>query len=99
MVGVDASMGAMRSSPERGRRGKGKRRQGARCWGGHGEREGCHGEGLLGATPCSWLLYVCSGSFVRTRKQQEGEEKKEKRKKKMKKWEKFVNMEIFEKIR
>jgi hypothetical protein len=74
MAGVGASMGAMQSLLERGRRGKGKRRQGRGVGGRHGEREG-----LLGATPCSWLLYVCSDSYVRRRKQQEGEEKKENR--------------------
>jgi hypothetical protein len=80
MAGVGASMGAMRSSLQRGRRGKGKRRQGHTAGGDMGRGRGCHGERLLGATRCSWLMYVCSGSYVRRRKQH-GEEKKEKRRK------------------
>jgi hypothetical protein len=40
MAGVGASMGAMQSLLERGRRGKGKRRQGRGVGGRHGEREG-----------------------------------------------------------
>jgi hypothetical protein len=64
-----------------------------------GERGRSWGRGLR---PCWAALFSASTLClcVRRRKQQEGEEKKEKRKKKRrKKWEKFVNMEIFGKIK
>jgi hypothetical protein len=82
MARVGASMGAMGSSPERGRRGKGKRRQEVR----HGEGEGCR-RGHHGCSAC------CSGlqrstCAVHENRKQEGEEEKEEREKKKKSKEK-----------
>jgi hypothetical protein len=66
----------MGSSPERGRRGKGKRRQGA--W--HGEREGCR-RGLLGVAGCSGLL-CCVLHSVREKLNVRKRRRKERRKRK-----------------
>jgi hypothetical protein len=90
MAGVGASMGDMGSSPERGRRGKGKRRQGRAAGGCHGRR-GCHGEGLLGA---SWLLVAerdekTASGKEKKRRRKERRKRKEKEKKKKKIWKKF----------
>jgi hypothetical protein len=84
MAGVGASMGDMGSSPERGRRGKGKRRQGRAAG-------GCHGEGLLGA---SWLLVAereekTARGKEKKRRRKERRKRKEKEKKKKKIWKKF----------
>jgi hypothetical protein len=96
MAGVGDPWPAMGSSPERARRGKGKREGGgAQVWGAmgrgrlqEGAARGRHGEGLQGAVSCSCcfsLLHVfCFYVSVRWRKQQEGEEKKDKRKERMK---------------
>jgi Cys-tRNA synthase (O-phospho-L-seryl-tRNA:Cys-tRNA synthase) len=84
----------MVSSPEKGRRGKGKRRQGAR----HGEREGCK-RGLLGAAGC-WGLLCCVLHSVReklnVRKRiRRKERRKRKGRKTKEKMEKISNMKIF----
>jgi hypothetical protein len=77
----------MGSSPERGRRGKGKRKQGHGLWAAWGATRavgGRHGEGLRAACGC---LVLCSCAVCENRKQ-EGEEEKEEREKKKKRKEK-----------
>jgi hypothetical protein len=69
----------MGSSPERGKRGKGKTERGHRCgapWGGGGLQEGHHGEGLRAAAA------TCVLSVVRERTGREEGEKEEIEKKK-----------------
>jgi hypothetical protein len=83
MGGVGAPWeAAMGSSPERGKRGKEKRRQGA-AWGATRGGEGRHGGyGLLvrALLCCSWSLL-----FVRRRRGGRRKERKKKRKEKKKK--------------
>jgi hypothetical protein len=96
MAGVGAPWPAMGSSPERGKRGKGKRERGGGCgYGAAGEGQGCHGEGLLGAagpllSSCSacCTLDVCDKKLNVRKKRRRTENK-------MKKYGKFSKLENF----
>jgi hypothetical protein len=100
MAGVGASMGAMGSLPEKGRKGKGKRRQGRTAGGRHGEREGVPwgGAAKSSLTPAALrVLRFVHEKKLNVRKKRRRKENKMKRKEKEKeKNGKFSNPEYFQ---
>jgi hypothetical protein len=105
MAGVEAPWPAMGSSPERGKRGEGRGERGGAAMRLHAELLGAPWGGaarsssLLVAALCV-SCFLCEKKKTAGRRREEREKKNEKRKKKKrKKMGKFVNMEIFGKIK
>jgi hypothetical protein len=88
MAGVEAPWPVMGSSPEKGRRGKGKRRRGAylgAAWGGGGLQGGTKGTPLSARGCCCSACSLFHAEREVEGKNREKEKKKEKGKKKRRK--------------